>query len=244
MTGATGVTGADGATGAQGNFGGITLDYTFDTNTTVSDPGSGKLKFNNANLTSASTLSIDDLDDAAADVQAMLRTIDDSTSTIKGHFRISLKEDSNTFALFTISGVTEETGYFQVSSSYVSGSVTSFSNSADVIITFARTGDAGAAGQTGATGLTGATGATGLTGVTGADGLTGATGATGATGSVSGLRTRTITVWEQSFISSCGGFSSFNALNSNTSLSTFGSSISLNKSCSSLFPSSVSVYAP
>ena len=107
-----------------------------------------------------------------------------------------------------------------------------------------KLGGSGPRGEKGDKGDTGATGLQGLQGIAGTNGIDGRTGATGATGSVSGLRTRTITVWEQSFISSCGGFSSFNALNSNTSLSTFGSSISLNKSCSSLFPSSVSVYAP
>jgi hypothetical protein len=130
-------------------------------------------------------MSIDDLDDSSTDIQAFLRTIDDSTSTIKGHFRVSNKADSTDFALFTIASISEETGYFQVSASYVSGSATSFSNGEDVIITFARTGDVGAQGQTGAQGNTGATGVTGAqgeTGVTGANGQTGATGVTGAAG--------------------------------------------------------------
>jgi hypothetical protein len=106
-------------------------------------------------------MSIDDLDDSSTNIAAFLRTIDDSTSTIKGHFRISNKADSTDFALFTIASLTEELGYFQVSASYVSGSATSFSNGEDVIITFARTGDVGAQGQTGAQGNTGATGVTG-----------------------------------------------------------------------------------
>ena len=100
-------------------------------------------------------------------------------------------------------------------------------------------GGAGAQGPKGEKGDTGATGAQGL------PGLQGLPGATGATGSVSGLRTKSITVWEQSFIGgSCGGFTGFSALNGNTSLSSYGSTISLNKSCSTLYPSSVTVYAP
>jgi hypothetical protein len=70
-------------------------------------------------------------------------------------------------------------GFYDVTSAYVSGAG-SLSNSDDVLITFARTGDVGAQGVTG---QTGATGATGLTGATGATGLTGATGVTGVTGS-------------------------------------------------------------
>ena len=191
-TGATGTTGPTGVTGPAGNFGGITLDYTFNTNTTATDPGAGFLKFNNADVSLATVLYIDDLSDGSTDVQSFLRTIDDSTSTIKGHFRISNKLDSNDFALFTISSTTEETGYFTVDCAYVSGPSTSFSNNEDVIITFARTGDVGTTGATGATGATGPTGVTGTTGTTGATGptgptgVTGTTGATGATGPVAG----------------------------------------------------------
>ena len=52
-----------------------------------------------------------------------MRTIDDSTSTIKGHYRVSNRLNADDFALFTITGsITESTGYFQVPSSYISGS--------------------------------------------------------------------------------------------------------------------------
>ena len=85
----------------------------------------------------------------------------------------------------------------------------------------------------------------GDTGAQGAQGIQGERGLVGSTGSVTGLRTKSISVWEQSYGSSfCGGYSGFTVLNGNTSLSTFGSSISLNKSCSTLYPSSVTVYVP
>ena len=106
------------------------------------------------------------------------------------------------------------------------------------------TGSQGPAGTTGINGATGATGPQGEKGTTGAQGPQGFTGATGATGSLASLRTKSITVWEQSYISSCGGYSGFTVLNSNTSLSTFLGSLSLNKSCSTLYPSNVTVYAP
>ena len=155
----------------RSNFGGITFDYTFDTNTSQTDPGSGKLKFDNGSLDLSTELIIDDQDDNATDIQSYLRTIDDSTSTIKGHFRISKKSDSSAFALFTIASITEETGFFRVASSYVTGSSTTpFSNSDDVLITFARTGDVGAQGPQGAQGATGPQGAQGAQGDTGAQG--------------------------------------------------------------------------
>lgn len=157
---ATGYTGSQGAgfTGSQGitgNFGGATFDYTFDTTTTNADPGVGKIRFNNANVTLATQMYIDDQNDGATDIQTFLRTIDDSTSTIKGHFRVSNKVDANDFALYTISSITEQTGYFLVNCAYVSGSATAFTNLEDVIITFARTGDIGATGFTGSYGYAG-----------------------------------------------------------------------------------------
>jgi hypothetical protein len=160
--GATGSQGATGPQGAQGNFGGITFEYVFDTDTAHTDPGAGKLKFSNANISLASELKIDDVDVNSTDIQSYLRTIDDSTSTIKGHFRISNKADSSDFALFTISAVTEETGFFDVDCSYVSGSATAFSNNESIIITFARTGDVGAQGPQGPQGAQGPQGPQGI----------------------------------------------------------------------------------
>jgi len=183
----TGPQGFTGPQGIQGNFGGITLDYTFDTNITQSDPGIGKLKFNALNIPTATQLWIDDQNDSSTDIQTFLRTIDDSTSTMKGHFRISNKADSTDFAIFTISAVTEQTGYFAVSCAYVSGSATAFSNGEDVIITFARTGDVGAQGSQGSQGAQGNQGAQGSQGaastVAGPQGVPGAQGAQGAQGS-------------------------------------------------------------
>ena len=135
--------GVQGTVGAHGNFGGATFDYTFSSSATDSDPGQGTLRLNGGSggLSAASLMFIDDEDDNGTDIQAFLRTIDDSTSTIKGHVRISNRLDASDFALFTISGTnTEATGYHKVNVSYVSGSASDFSNGEDIIVTFARTG--------------------------------------------------------------------------------------------------------
>ena len=95
---------------------------------------------------------------------------------------MSKKNDDSIFALFTISGVSDNTGWFTIAGSYVSGNSATFSNNDDVIITFARTGDKGDTGATGVTGATGPVGATGPTGATGPAGTNGSVGATGATG--------------------------------------------------------------
>ena len=178
-----GFTGSLGFTGSQGGFGGATFEYDWSTNTTVSDPGAGTVKINNANLTSGTILSIDDTDAQGTDIQQFLRTIDDSTSAIKGHFRMANKLNADDFALYTISAISEETGYFEVTVAYVDGSATSFTNGEELIMTFARTGDKGDTGFAGSKGDTGFTGSKGDTGFTGSTGFAGSKGDTGFTGS-------------------------------------------------------------
>jgi hypothetical protein len=125
---------------------------------------------------------IDDTDTAATDIQSFLRTIDDSTSTIKGHFRISNRLDANDFALFTISSITENTGYFTVNCAFVSGSAASFTNAEDIIITFARTGDKGDVGSQGPQGFQGVQGPQGPQGFQGVQGPIGVQGPQGRQG--------------------------------------------------------------
>ena len=188
-TGATGI-GPRGATGAQGpagQFGGITLEYRYRAIYGDTYPGDGKVSLNSPDMGAVNAMFISKLDINNVAVAGFLRTIDDSTNPIKGHFRISDKLDSTTSAIFTIESINERELYFAVTCGKVSG-IQTFSNLEDVIITFARTGDVGATGPTGARGATGldgkfaAIGATGASGFRGYPGDTGPLGATGATG--------------------------------------------------------------
>jgi len=163
-TGSTGaastVTGPTGATGPQGAFGGATFKYNYLTNTADTDPGSTNLKFDST-LATATYLYIDPIDLASADVSAYLETIDDSTSAVKGHFRVEAISDSAQFVYYAITGAhTFASTYYKVPVSYLTGSSPSWANGTDVIITFVRTGDKG---DTGVTGPTGATGPLGIT---------------------------------------------------------------------------------
>ena len=178
IQGTSGFQGDFGFQGSTGGFGGITFDYTFDTDTSAADfTGTGKLKFNNSSLNSATILYIDDRDDNFVDIQPFLRTVDDSTSPIKGHFKVSEKETPANFVIFTISSLTEASGKFDITSSYVSGSVSSFAADADVIITFARTGDVGPIGPQGIQGFEGFQGSPGIQGGGGGQGTQGMQGA-------------------------------------------------------------------
>ena len=84
---------------------------------------------------------IDDTDANGVDIQSYMRTIDDSTSTIKGHFRISNKLDSSQFLLFTISALSELLGILITISNVDFSASSPFSDAEELIITFARTGD-------------------------------------------------------------------------------------------------------
>lgn len=206
-TGATGTTGVIGSaglvgekgitgpTGPEGGFGGASFNYVFDSLGILDvDPGLGKVRFNqNENGSgqhNATHIYIDDLDKNGIDIQEFLRTIDDSTSLIKGHLKVSKKYDSSKFIMFVISSTLLElgAGYFDISVSRVDHSNDNpFAESEDLILTFARTGDKGDKGSSGTTGFTGATGA-GITGPTGMTGNTGNTGmgVTGPTGPAGG----------------------------------------------------------
>jgi hypothetical protein len=154
-TGDTGPTGVEGPTGPQGDlgptgpqgepgsFGGAVFTYNYLTNTASSDPGSGNLKFNNT-LTTATKLYIDYLDINGADAEPYLQTIDDSTSTIKGHFKVEQVGTPGNYVYYAINGThSHPATYFDIPIVYLTGSVTSFADGTDVNITFVRTGDAG-----------------------------------------------------------------------------------------------------
>ena len=191
-TGATGAastvigpTGATGAKGDTGSFGGAIFTYNYITNTVDSDPGATNLKFNSA-FSTATYLYIDPIDIASNDISNYLETIDDSTSAVKGHFKVEEVGNAANFIYYAITGShTLVSSYYKVPVGYLTGSISSWVNGTDVNITFVRTGDkgdTGAQGPIGSTGLTGATGSTGLTGATGATGIQGTAGSTGVTG--------------------------------------------------------------
>ena len=105
-------------------------------------------------------------------------------------------------------------------------------------------GDVGATGSQGIQGLKGDQGVQGIQGKIGERGSEGPQGFTGATGSVSGLRTKSIEVWQKDIIGSCSSWFGIAMLSGDTSLSQYSNTISLNKRCVSMSSSNVTVYAP
>jgi hypothetical protein len=186
VQGTIGVQGIQGSKGEAGSFGGASFNFNYITNTEFSDPTLGKLKFNDVNLTTATEMYIDDASDNSIDIQTYLRTIDESTSGIKGNFRISELSNVDAYVFYAINDVVEDDGYFAISCGKISNTIETLPNNTPIVITFARVGDKGDTGQTGAPGVQGSQGVQGAIG-TGTQGPVGIQGPPG-TGSGSGAQ--------------------------------------------------------
>jgi len=119
------------------------VGYNFSTTTAMADPGSGNVRFNNATLASVTAIAIDDLDANGVDQSAYIALFDDSTNTVKG--TLVFRTGGGDVATFNITGLTDNTGWFQIAVTHVASSGT-FSNAEDTFIGFTRAGDKGADG--------------------------------------------------------------------------------------------------
>ena len=183
--GAQGPQGAQGATGnqgAQGPFGGNSRGFTFDSTTTDSDPGAGKLRLNNAAMASATQAYVDILDASGANVTAWLDSLDDYGSN-SNHGTIHLFKllDVSIYYVYTLTLVITATGYRKLSLTYMGGNGT-FSDGDSLVLSFVYAGPTGAVGAQGATGAQGTTGAQGAAGAQGPQGANGSAGAQGPQG--------------------------------------------------------------
>nr|ANO58273.1 tail fiber protein [uncultured Alphaproteobacteria bacterium] len=122
------------------------IGYTWSSSTTMADPGSGTLRFNAA-VGSTTAIAIDDLDNAGADVSPFIITWDDSTNTNKGTLLIRKGGASTTFAIFTVTGLTDNSGWSQLAVTHVA-SGGSFSNSDTCFAEYSRSGDSGTGSMT------------------------------------------------------------------------------------------------
>jgi hypothetical protein len=130
---------------------------------------------------------IDNIDRLSGNVFNYLNTIDDSTSTIKGTFKIANSANVLEYTFFNINGThLHVADWFVVPVAGLNTTLTgsNFPNSTNVIMTFVRTGDKGDTGTQGPQGIQGAIGAQGVAGAQGASGVQGEIGAQGVQGAV------------------------------------------------------------
>jgi hypothetical protein len=187
VQGGVGPQGYIGPTGSQGDKSG--LQYYFDTTTTGGVGTSGSIRFNNSSISSVGNLYINKLDINGSDFSGFISLWSNSTTSIRGF--VSIKENNNASSIHSIfaviGNVVDNSTYYTVPVSYISGSIPSINDR--LAIDFDRSGRDGVIGATGSQGNTGATGPQGNTGatgigVTGSQGPQGAKGATGNQGPI------------------------------------------------------------
>ncbi len=127
------------------------IEYIFDTAISDSDPGAGKVRFNNATIGSVTFIYIDNVDVSAVNQTAWYDTFDDSSSTvIKGQLVFNTYNLGTT--VFQITGaVTVATGYYKIPVTYVSGTLPTVD--AVLFASFYRAGDVGTLTQAQADGF-------------------------------------------------------------------------------------------
>jgi hypothetical protein len=143
--GPAGAAGSNGTNGVDGTVGGaISIDYTFSTTTTDSDPGSGNLRLSNATQASAVTIRADLLDSHGTDWTAVLDSLADASNTVKGHIRLFKKSDPTKWLVYTVSAVATPSGYVNITVANVSSSGANPLGNGDAItLAFSRSGDQG-----------------------------------------------------------------------------------------------------
>lgn len=121
--------------------------WTFDTSTSMADPGTGDIRLNNATVSSVTAIAVSaqTADTGNPDVSDFVATWDDSTNSAnKGYISIKKSSAPATFAIFKVSGtVVDNTTWLQIPVTYVDNNGT-LSASDKLHTQFTRTGDDGA----------------------------------------------------------------------------------------------------
>ena len=141
--GSQGVAGANGAPG-----GAITIQYTFSSTTTDSDPGNGVLRLDNfVSQNGATKIRADLLDNLGVDWSNVLLGLTSSTSVVKGQIRLSKKSDQSKFLIFSLSSLASPSGYKNLTvSCFGYSDAAPFADGDVILFDFTRTGDAGSLG--------------------------------------------------------------------------------------------------
>ncbi len=124
------------------------IRYRFDSTTSMADPGTGDIRFNNATEASVTAIAIDDqtFQTGNPDISTYIATWDDSDSNGKGTIKITKSDDPTVFAIYTLTGLTDNSGWTELAVQYVDGAG-SFSDTDELFVSFYATGDKGAAGD-------------------------------------------------------------------------------------------------
>lgn len=129
------------------------LLYTWSTTTTDADPGAGKIRANNADLSAATQLFVSDTDGGSTDQSAFLLALDDVTNAEARALIVIADGATGDRVVFKVTGAsTDATGYVKLSVTYSSGA-TSLTDINAVSFQTALSGVDGTNGADGADGV-------------------------------------------------------------------------------------------
>jgi hypothetical protein len=92
-----------------GAGGGVQLQWQFSTSTTIADPGAGFFRYDNATPASVTQIAVDDITFNGADASNLLNLLGSGD-----RIYIQQLDDASKFALFSITSVTDNTGWFTI----------------------------------------------------------------------------------------------------------------------------------
>jgi hypothetical protein len=120
------------------------IRYVYSTTTGMSDPGAGFFRFNNASPASATAIAFADESGETGnpDASAFINTFDDSTSATKGYIYIKKAGEPQTFMIYAVTGLTDNSGWSQLAVTYITGNG-SMVNNDPVRLEFYRVGNDG-----------------------------------------------------------------------------------------------------
>ncbi|MGW8177179.1 MAG: phage tail fiber domain-containing protein [bacterium] len=152
--------------------------YAFDTGVAAADPGSGKVRADNATFASITNLYINETS-ADGDISAMMGQWDASTSTVKGYLYFRDPATPTNWMAFAISGAITDNGTYRTIPVTPIDSNGTLTNGLNILVAWDRNGDSGSGSVTSWNTRTGAvvpaagdytsTQVTNSSGVTGAD---------------------------------------------------------------------------
>ena len=116
--------------------------YLFSTTTTMADPSSGNLRFNNATVASVTQIAISETNADSSNIAAFISSFDDATAAVRGY--LTIRKDASTFAIFGITGSSVDNGTWQTLNVTHIASSGTFLNGDTLSIGFAQSGNNGA----------------------------------------------------------------------------------------------------
>ena len=124
--------GVDYELNAAGGGGAGAITWAYDSTLTIADPGAGNFRMNSLNPASPTRIMLSDTDVGGTDIQNIL-----SGLAYGAHFVLRNTEDNTQYRIYTIVGITDNVGWWDLSIDYLAGSGdATITNGTEILIEF------------------------------------------------------------------------------------------------------------